>query len=94
MYYEGRHAWLKSFQVCAFSCRIGHAKPEPDAYRWWLRALGHAPDRVLFVDDREENIRAARALGMHGHLFTTPARLAQTLARWDTAGPPEVPIDD
>lgn len=77
--YEERHAWLKHFEVCAFSCRIGHAKPEPGAYRWCLDALDTAPDRVLFVDDREDNIRAAEAAGVHGHLFTSPARLRETL---------------
>ncbi|MFI7320909.1 HAD family hydrolase [Streptomyces venezuelae] len=78
-HYEERHSWLKHFQVCAFSCRIGHAKPEPGAYRWCLDALGAEPGRVLFVDDREENIRAAEAVGVRGHLFTTPARLRGVL---------------
>ncbi|MFI1680801.1 hypothetical protein [Streptomyces sp. NPDC020607] len=35
-HYEERHSWLKHFQVCAFSCRTGHAKPEPGAYHWCL----------------------------------------------------------
>lgn len=78
-HYEERHSWLKHFQVCAFSCRIGHAKPEPGAYRWCLDALGAEPGGVLFVDDREENIRAAEAVGVRGHLFTTPARLREVL---------------
>ncbi|MEU6820770.1 HAD family phosphatase [Streptomyces atriruber] len=78
-HYEERHSWLKLFQVCAFSCRIGHAKPEPEAYRWCLDALGVEPGRVLFVDDREDNIRAAETVGVRGHLFTTPARLREVL---------------
>lgn len=78
-HYEERHSWLKLFQVRAFSCRIGHAKPEPGAYRWCLDALGVDPGRVLFVDDREDNIRAAEAVGVRGHLFTTPARLREVL---------------
>ncbi|RYJ24740.1 HAD-superfamily hydrolase [Streptomyces sp. L-9-10] len=87
VHYEEQHRWLKHFEVRAFSCRIGHAKPEPGAYAWCLRALGLEPGRVLFVDDRDENIRAARAAGMHGHLFTTPARLRETLAQRDAAEP-------
>ncbi|MFD8980868.1 HAD family hydrolase [Streptomyces sp. NPDC059564] len=78
-HYERHHPWLGLFGVRAFSCRIGHAKPEPDAYVWCLRALGLEADRVLFVDDREENIRAARALGLRGHLFTGPAALRRVL---------------
>ncbi|MGW0904278.1 HAD family hydrolase [Streptomyces sp. NPDC002853] len=78
-YYEKEHRWLKHFPLRAFSCRIGHAKPDPGAYAWCLNALGAAPDRVLFVDDREDNIRAAMAMGMRGHLFTTPERLRHAL---------------
>jgi putative hydrolase of the HAD superfamily len=33
----------------------------------------------LFVDDREENVRAARACGMQGHLFTNAVTLAQSI---------------
>ncbi|WP_309240363.1 HAD-IA family hydrolase [Actinomadura sp. J1-007] len=86
--YEERHAWLGHFEVRAFSCRIGHAKPEPGAYRWCQEALGDRPDRILFVDDREENIRAAEAAGMRGHLFTTPDRLREHLAREDAPQSP------
>ncbi|MFD7033385.1 HAD family hydrolase [Streptomyces sp. NPDC059917] len=78
-HYEQHHPWLRHFRVRGFSCRIGHAKPEPGAYRWSLNSLDLEPDRVLFVDDRAENIEAARALGLHGHLFTTVAELRKTL---------------
>lgn len=78
-YYENRYAWLKHFAVLGFSCRIGHAKPEPGAYQWCCQALGLEPGRILFVDDREDNIAAARALGIRGHLFTTPDRLRAAL---------------
>lgn len=78
-YYEEHHPWLKHFPLRAFSCRTGRAKPDPGAYTWCLDALRTEPHRVLFVDDREENIRAAVATGMRGHLFTTPARLREAL---------------
>ncbi len=79
-HYEARHSWFDHFRVRGFSCRIGHAKPDPDAYRWCLDALGTEPDRVLFVDDRPENVRAAEAIGLAGHLFTTPGRLRNALS--------------
>ncbi|MEU9033173.1 HAD family phosphatase [Streptomyces sp. NPDC048383] len=75
VHYERHQPWLARFEVRAFSCRIGHAKPEPDAYRWCLSALGAEPGDVLFVDDRQENVDAARALGMRGRLFTGAAAL-------------------
>ncbi|WEB44852.1 HAD family phosphatase [Streptomyces yunnanensis] len=84
-HFERHHAWLYHFAVRAFSCRLGHAKPEPAAYHWCQRALAEPPHRILFVDDRRENVRAAEATGMRGHLFTTPDRLRAQLDRWDTA---------
>jgi putative hydrolase of the HAD superfamily len=78
--FRQRHAWLDRFAVLGFSCRIGHVKPEPGAFDWCIRTLGVEPARVLFVDDREENVRAAGARGMPGHLFTDPATLAQHIA--------------
>lgn len=79
-HYEERHAWFKHFEVLGFSCRIGHAKPEPEAYLWCCRSLQLLPEQVLFVDDRTVNVDAAEQLGLHGHLFTTPTRLRATLS--------------
>ncbi|MGA5407457.1 HAD family hydrolase [Streptomyces lavendulocolor] len=79
-HYEERHtAWLRHFDVRAFSCRTGHAKPDPAAYAWCLRALAAPPRDVLFVDDREENVAAARAAGLRGVLFTGAAGLRAAL---------------
>jgi putative hydrolase of the HAD superfamily len=75
-----RHAWLGRFTAVGFSCQIGHIKPEPAAFDWCIRTLGVEPARILFVDDREENVRAARARGMQGHLFTDAATLAGQLS--------------
>jgi putative hydrolase of the HAD superfamily len=83
LHYEEHHSWLRDFHVRAFSCRIGHVKPEPEAYRWCQKALGVESERVLFVDDRRENVRGAQETGMRAHLFTTAARLREELARWD-----------
>nr|BFE59104.1 HAD family phosphatase [Dactylosporangium thailandense] len=69
-HYERHHRrWLRHFELVAFSCRIGLAKPDPAAYRWCCRELGLAPDHLLFVDDRDENIAAAQRVGLHTHLF-------------------------
>ena len=85
-----RHAWLGRFDVLGFSCRIGRVKPEPAAFEWCIKALGIEPAEILFIDDREENVRAARACGMQGQVFTDAATLARSLApglRLDTAPP-------
>ena len=85
-----RHAWLDRFAVLGFSCRIGHVKPEAAAFDWCIKALDVEPARILFVDDREENVRAARACGMQGHLFTDAATLTRSIAprSWHEAAAP------
>ncbi|MEV6924997.1 HAD-IA family hydrolase [Dactylosporangium sp. NPDC051485] len=69
----------KHTDLVAFSCRIGRAKPDADAYLRCCHELGLAPDRVLFIDDRAENVHAAERLGLHTHLFTGPAETAQVV---------------
>lgn len=53
----------------------GIAKPDPEIYRIAAARAGVPPDRCLFVDDRQENIDAAVALGMTGVLYREPADL-------------------
>jgi len=67
--------WLKLFELVGFSCRIGHAKPAPEAYLWCARQLGVEVGEICFIDDRPENVDAALALGMRGHVFTSVADL-------------------
>lgn len=79
--FEADHARvLELFPVLGFSCRIGHAKPEPEAFGWCLEGLGVEPGRVLFVDDTERNVVAARELGLGGHHFSSIEGLRRELA--------------
>jgi putative hydrolase of the HAD superfamily len=52
-------AWV---DVVVASCEVGRCKPDPEIYRICLERLGLAADPTLFVDDRMENLQAARAL--------------------------------
>jgi putative hydrolase of the HAD superfamily len=72
-------AWLPGFDVRVFSCEAGLCKPEPEIYRNCLSKLGVSPSEVLFLDDREPNIRTAEALGLHAVLFTDPARTGRQI---------------
>ena len=59
-----REAQDIKFQVGIFSCDEGCLKPFPEIF---LRAKEHiltVPRNILFLDDRAENINAARSLGM------------------------------
>lgn len=68
--YLRRHDILAVFDVAVFSCDVALLKPDPHIYEYALGQLGTPADQTVFVDDREENIRAAAALGLHGMVFS------------------------
>ncbi|MFJ4629846.1 HAD family hydrolase [Streptomyces sp. NPDC088847] len=74
--------WLYDLDHLAFSGRIKAAKPDPATFQHCVAALRAAPADFLFVDDREENVRAARAVGMDGHVFTGRGELAAVIGAW------------
>lgn len=78
-HYEARHAWLGRFRLRAFSCRIGHVKPQAAAFGWCVAELGVPTRQILFVDDRRENVEAAVEAGLRGHVFTGRVRLREQL---------------
>jgi putative hydrolase of the HAD superfamily len=55
---------LTAFDHRTFSHRLGIAKPDAEIYRHAVGGLGVPSGEILFVDDREENIRSAREVGM------------------------------
>jgi FMN phosphatase YigB (HAD superfamily) len=46
------------------SCDTGVRKPNPEAFRVPCRTLEVAPAQCIFIDDREKNCEAARAVGL------------------------------
>ncbi len=60
----GRFPALAEFSHHTFSHRLGIAKPDAEIYRHAVEGLGVPAGEILFVDDREENILAARAAGI------------------------------
>ena len=63
---------LETFEKVFLSHQIGARKPEPAAYQAVLDWLKLPSDRVAFFDDLEENVEAARALGMRGFVVKQP----------------------
>ncbi len=69
------------------SHEIGHAKPDGRIYEAFVREVGVAPASILFFDDLEENIEAARAAGWNAvridHEGDTAAQMRAELERRD-----------
>jgi putative hydrolase of the HAD superfamily len=53
-----------TFDEVVFSAEHGVRKPDPAIFRLVLGKLGLPAERCLFVDDSEENLAAARRLGI------------------------------
>ncbi|SRR5258708_39500271 len=52
-------------------------KPDPEIYELVLNKLQISANKGLFIDDRDDNIEAAKNLGIYGHLFVN-AELLKT----------------
>lgn len=57
------------FDITLSSCYMGLRKPQPEIYRRALDVLGRPAERVLFIDDRQENAAAAAAAGIKAIRF-------------------------
>jgi putative hydrolase of the HAD superfamily len=77
----GRFPALMEFTHHTFSHRLGIAKPDADIYRYAVEGLGVPAGEILFVDDREENILAARTAGMVAVQYLEHGRFEAEMAR-------------
>lgn len=58
------------FERVFVSGELRMLKPDPAIYLHVCRELGISPDRLVFVDNREVNVRGAESIGATGHVFT------------------------
>ena len=78
---EREFQWVHGFDVLIWSFQLKMAKPDPAIYHAVLDRLGVPAEETLFIDDKQENIEAARKLGMTGVLFTSIERLREDLVK-------------
>ena len=67
------------FDALFSSCYLGLRKPQQEMYRRALDVLGRPAERVLFIDDRQENASAAAAAGMKAIRFDGAEQLRRDL---------------
>lgn len=74
-----RFDWFQLFDGAVVSGDEKVVKPDPAIYRILLERFALDPTTSVFVDDREENVAAAAALGFDAVLFTDAASLRRSL---------------
>lgn len=67
------------FDVVAISSELGLIKPDPEAFRYILEALGVNPGEAVFVDDNPNNVKCAISIGLRSIRFTDYGSLEQEL---------------
>ncbi len=70
---------LTYFERIFASHEIRARKPDPEAFQIVLDHLNIDPGRVVFIDDRPENVRGAEAVGIKGITVPTPADVVRNL---------------
>jgi len=79
---------LSTFEYLIYSCDYRSIKPELAIYRNCLELLKAAPQDILYLDDRAENLEAAARLGINSVLFDTVEKTASRVeSRFDIPVP-------
>ncbi|SIO51730.1 2-haloacid dehalogenase [Rhodovulum sp. ES.010] len=78
------------FDRAFVSARLGVVKPDPAIYAVLERETGIAPERLIFTDDRPENIAAAARRGWQTHLFEAAESWVARLVEAGVPGADEV----
>ncbi len=68
------------FDGYVLSYELGLMKPDPRVYEEALKLARAEPPACVFIDDMEENVRAAEALGIKGILYKPTVNLEKELA--------------
>src|ERR1700733_4297765 len=76
---ESTFTFFRYFPVRIYSCVVGSSKPKQVIYQEALRASKVKANEAVYIDDLEENVAAAKALGMIGVHCAVPPTLVDSL---------------
>src|SRR3954454_12395889 len=78
---QGRYDFAGLVDDIVYSHEVGIAKPDPAVFRLTEQLLAVRPDEVVFIDDHDPHVAAARARGWHALLHEdTPQTIASVTA--------------
>jgi putative hydrolase of the HAD superfamily len=75
---QRRYGFEELVDVIVYSHEVGLAKPDPAVFRLTEERLGVQPHEIVFLDDHDGHVEAARRLGWHAvHHRTTAESIQQ-----------------
>lgn len=77
--YWQKNDYEKYFDEAVFSCIEHIAKPDKEIYQLICERLGVLPEEAVFIDDKNEYIDGAVAIGMKGIVFENVEQLTVEL---------------
>ena len=75
--------FLKNFDKLFLSYEIGHVKPEEEIYKFVINEIKLNPAEVLYIDDIEEYVIAAKNLGWNAVQFKSNEKLIEDLKNFN-----------
>lgn len=69
-YLKENYPFMSLADCVISSHEVGHRKPDREIFRLALHRAGTDAEQALFVDDKPENVAAARQLRIHAHHYT------------------------
>lgn len=74
-----KFGFYEPFDPCILSSEVGLEKPDPRIYELLLKTLDLPGEEVVFIDDKEENVEAAKQLGIDAIHFQSFEQLRKEL---------------
>jgi glucose-1-phosphatase len=78
---RSKYPIVDNFDHHVLSFRVGSLKPDRKIFERAIAVANRPAENLFFIDDREENIVAARELGINAHQFKSEATLVAALQK-------------
>ena len=78
---QKRFEFLRWFRAILLSGEVRLVKPDPRIFARFCERFGLSPEQIIYIDDLQHNVEAARGIGMHAIQFHDPASLHEELVR-------------
>jgi 2-haloacid dehalogenase len=73
--------FLQWFRAIFLSAEVRLVKPDPLIFKRFCETFALRPEQIIYIDDLQHNVEAARRIGMRGIRFSDPASLREELVQ-------------